>query len=224
MPVTTPPARAAHGATRLARRWTVWASALGWVWLAALALPAGTAAGATLDVQVLGADGRPIAEAVAWLEGPAAHQVARPPLQEIEQKDRQFTQRVSVVPVGTAIDFPNRDRVRHHVYSVSPAKIFDLKLYIGRPANPVLFDRAGVAVLGCNIHDEMLAWVVVVPTAHFGQSPASGQIRLADVPAGAYQLLVWHPDLPIGARAHAQTVTLAAGDQAVKVRLAVQGY
>jgi plastocyanin len=179
----------------------------------------------TLQLQVLGVDGQPIAEAVAWLESPAARAAVKaPPMQEIEQKDRQFTQRVTVVPVGTAIEFPNRDKVRHHVYSVSPAKKFDLKLYLGKPANPVLFDRAGVAVLGCNIHDEMLAWVVVVPTLHFGQSQASGQVRLAQVPPGSYQLLVWHPDLPTGAPAHAQPVSLAEGELALKVQLPVQGY
>ncbi len=180
---------------------------------------------AVLDLQVLGADGKPIAEAVAWLESPAARNAVKAtPPQEIEQKDRQFTQRVTVVPVGTSIDFPNRDKVRHHVYSVSPAKKFDLKLYLGKPANPVLFDRSGVAVLGCNIHDEMLAWVVVVPTPHFGKSLANGQIKLADLPAGSYDLVVWHPDLPTGALAHAQPVKLTAADQALKVQLPVQGY
>lgn len=192
---------------------------------AAIAGFATTAPAATLDLQVLGADGRPIAEAVAWLESAATRSAVRPlPVQEIEQKDRQFTQRVTVVPVGTAIDFPNRDKVRHHVYSVSPAKTFDLKLYIGKPANPVVFDRAGVAVLGCNIHDEMLAWVVAVPTPWFGLSAANGHIRLADVPAGSYELVVWHPDLPTGARAQAQTVRLGNADLALKTQLPVQGY
>ncbi len=186
---------------------------------------AASAWAATLQLQVLGADGQPIAEAVAWLESPAARAAVKaPPMQEIEQKDRQFTQRVTVVPVGTAIEFPNRDKVRHHVYSVSPAKTFDLKLYLGKPANPVVFDRTGVAVLGCNIHDEMLAWVVVVPTLHAGQSHSNGQIRLAEVPAGRYTLVVWHPELPTGAPAQAQPVTLTDGELTVRVQLPVQGY
>jgi plastocyanin len=188
-------------------------------------LAAAGARGATLQVQVSGADGKPIAEAVAYLESPAAMAAARPLKgQEIEQKDRQFTQRVSVVPLGSEIEFPNRDKVRHHVYSVSPAKTFDLKLYIGKPVNPVVFDRAGVAVLGCNIHDEMVAFVVVVPTPHYGQSTASGSIKLDNVPAGSYQLLVWHPDLPVGAPARAQAINVPAAGMTVSVKLPVTGH
>jgi plastocyanin len=201
---------------RLARLCGLWLGG----WLTAAAVQA-----AAVDVQVLGADGKPIAEAVAWLESPAARSAVKPHAQqEIEQKDRQFTQRVTVVPVGTSVDFPNRDKVRHHVYSVSPAKKFDLKLYLGKPANPVLFDRAGVAVLGCNIHDEMVAWVVVVPTPYFGRSPAHGRVVLADVPAGKYDLVVWHPDLPVGALAHAQPVNVGEALLNVRVQLPVQAY
>jgi plastocyanin len=188
-------------------------------------LLAASARAATLEVQVSGADGKPIAEAVAYLESPTAQAAARALKGlEIEQKDRQFTQRVSVVPLGSEVEFPNRDKVRHHVYSVSPAKTFDLKLYIGKPANPVLFDRAGVAVLGCNIHDEMVAFVVVVPTPYYGQSGANGSVKLDNVPAGSYQLLVWHPDLPVGAPARAQAVNVPAGGMVVNVKLPVTGY
>lgn len=84
---------------------------------------------------------------------------------EIEQADKQFTNRVTVVPLGTEVRFPNRDKVRHHVYSLSPTKTFELKLYIGTPANPVVFDRAGVAVLGCNIHDHVVAWCAPYTTS-----------------------------------------------------------
>jgi plastocyanin len=210
--------------SRLEARLT-WRLASGLLVLAG-GLMAVTGQAATVEVQVVGADGQPIAEAVAWLESPAARSAVppSPPLREIEQKDRQFTQRVTVVPVGTAVEFPNRDKVRHHVYSVSPAKPFELKLYLGKPANPVLFDRSGVAVLGCNIHDEMLAWVVVVPTPYFGLSLADGRIRLADVPAGPHVLMVWHPDLPTGAAAQSQALRLGPADVALQVQLPVRAY
>ena len=86
------------------------------------------------------------------------------------QQGKQFLPDVLVVPVGTSVHFPNRDSVRHHVYSFSPAKKFELKLYTGTPANPVVFDRAGVVTLGCNIHDRMVGWIVVVDTPYYAQA------------------------------------------------------
>jgi hypothetical protein len=115
---------------------------------------------------------------------------------EIAQADKQFTPAVTVVTVGSAVSFPNRDTVRHHVYSFSPAKTFELKLYIGTPANPVVFDKPGIAVLGCNIHDTMAAWVVVVDTPHHGLTAASGRVRLADVPPGSLPAAQLAPGLP----------------------------
>jgi diguanylate cyclase (GGDEF)-like protein len=140
-----------------------------------------------------------------------ARAAARPlPGLEIAQVDKQFVPRVSVVPVGSAVQFPNRDKVRHHVYSFSPAKTFDLKLYIGTPANPVVFDRSGIAVLGCNIHDKMVAWVVIVETPYFGRTDAQGRLRLDNVPPGSYQLRTWHADLPVGAAALEQPLSVGA--------------
>jgi hypothetical protein len=169
----------------------------------------GIAAAATVEVQVLGQDGKPLPEAVVFLESREAKAAVKPLASiEIAQADKQFVQRVTVVPVGSAVQFPNRDKVRHHVYSFSPAKTFDLKLYIGTPANPVLFDRSGIAVLGCNIHDRMVAWVVIVETPYFGRTAANGKLKLDDVPPGNYQLRTWHADLPPGAAALEQSITV----------------
>ena len=101
-----------------------------------------------------------------------------------------------MVPVGTALAFPNRDTVRHHVYSFSKIKTFELKLYAGTPALPVVFDQPGIAVLGCNIHDFMVAWVVVVETPYYGYTGADGEVTLSNVPEGAYRLRSWHESLP----------------------------
>jgi plastocyanin len=180
------------------------------------------AAGATVDVAVSAADGGPLADAVVFLEPRDGKPLAARPAAgvEIEQADKQFTQRVTVVPVGTEVAFPNRDKVRHHVYSFSPVKPFELKLYIGTPANPVRFDKPGIAVLGCNIHDTMVAWVVVVETPHHAKTDASGRVRLDGVPAGTWRLRSWHPGLPPGAPAQEQALVVGTGATSVAVRLA----
>ena len=96
----------------------------------------------------------------------------------MSQQGKAFVPDVLVVTRGTSVHFPNRDSVRHHVYSFSPIKKFELKLYTGTPANPVVFDKSGVAVLGCNIHDHMVGWVLVLDTPYFGTSAAPGVVRL----------------------------------------------
>lgn len=187
---------------------------------AGLLAAAGGALAAEVTVDVRSSDGLPLADAVVFLESPAARAALRPARgTEIEQAERRFTQRVTVVPVGSEVQFPNRDKVRHHVYSFSPAKTFELKLYIGTPANPVLFDRPGIAVLGCNIHDSMIAWVVVVETPHHGLTAAPGRVRLADVPPGSYRLRTWHPALPPGAPALDQPLVVPAAGAAATVQL-----
>jgi hypothetical protein len=98
---------------------------------------------------------------------------------------------VSVVQTGASVSFPNRDKVKHHVYSFSPAKTFELKLYSGVPSTPVVFDKAGTVVLGCNIHDQMLAFIRVVDTPYFALSDSSGKATI-NVPNGAHTLYVWH--------------------------------
>lgn len=187
---------------------------------AALALAAGPAAAAVVDVQALGSDGKPLPEAVVFLESPAARAAVRP-LQgvEVEQAQRRFTHRVTVVTVGSEVTFPNRDKVRHHVYSFSPTKTFELKLYSGTPSNPVLFDRSGIAVLGCNIHDSMIAWIAVVETPYHGLADAGGAVHLEGVPPGSYRLRTWHPGLPPGAAAADEPLVVGAGGASVRVQL-----
>jgi plastocyanin len=190
--------------------------------LMVLTLMADEAAAAVVEVQTSGSDGKPLSETVVFLESASAKSAVRPQgVVEIGQSKRQFERRVSVVPVGTEINFPNRDTVRHHVYSFSPAKTFELKLYSGKPANPVLFDRAGVAVLGCNIHDSMAAWVVVVETPYHAVSDASGTVRLDNVPPGSYHLRSWHPALAPGAAAGDELLQVGAGGASARVKVPV---
>jgi plastocyanin len=122
-----------------------------------------------------------------------AHAVA-----SIDQINKQFVPRVSVVRTGTAVSFPNSDNIRHQVYSFSPAKIFTLKLYAGLPSSPIMFDKPGLVVMGCNIHDNMVGYLGVVDTPYFAKTPASGTVTM-NLPAGRYRLQVWHPDLATAA-------------------------
>lgn len=187
-----------------------------------MALCTPPARSATVQVTVQDAAGQPLARAAVFLESAEARRLVRPLADaEMGQQNLKFVPEVLVVPVGTAVRFPNHDTVRHHVYSFSPAKKFELKLYAGVPANPVVFDQAGVAVLGCNIHDHMVGWVLVVDTPYYAQSAApAGGARIDKVPAGSYQLRVWHASLPVGAPAHAQALTVPeAGGPPVVVRL-----
>jgi plastocyanin len=173
---------------------------------------------APVTVRVSDAQGRPIVGAVVFLESPAAAKAAKPIARvEVAQVQRQFVPPVSVVTLGSAVQFPNLDTVRHHVYSLSPAKRFELKLYIGRPESPVVFDKPGVAVLGCNIHDQMVGWVVIVETPYYARTDDNGR-AVVDAPAGNYRLRTWHTDLAVGAPALDQALTVAAAPVAAAVR------
>ena len=150
---------------------------------------------APLQVSVTDAQGRPMANVVVALEQAGLPRQAKPgSLAQVAQRNRQFEPRLLVLQTGTAVTFPNFDKVRHHVYSYSAAKTFELKLYLGQPAEPVLFDKPGVVPLGCNIHDPMSAVLVVVDTPVFGVTDAQGQVLLERGP-GSGRLRAWHAGL-----------------------------
>jgi plastocyanin len=142
---------------------------------------------------------------VTFKSGPAAEDAviifdplgAAPPASSdtasIDQINKRFVPRVSVVRTGTSITFPNSDQIRHQVYSFSPAKEFTLKLYAGSPKVAVVFDKPGLVVLGCNIHDSMVAFVGVVDSPYFAKTSAYGTAVL-NLPPGHYRLRVWHPN------------------------------
>ena len=138
----------------------------------------------------------------------------------MDQVNKEFLPFVVPVLTGTAVTFPNKDNIRHHVYSFSPAKKFEIKLYVGTPASPVVFDQTGIAVLGCNIHDNMAAWVVIVDTPWFGRTDADGRLQLASVPAGRYNLRAWHPGMTVGAQPVEQALQVDAAPLAASVTLA----
>ncbi len=178
--------------------------------LGALASPLALAA--SLALQVVDEQGRALEHAAVALRPVGEAPRRTPGTAEIVQQGKRFMPLVTAVPVGTAVSFPNRDTVRHHVYSFSPAKTFELKLYIGTPAAPVVFDKPGVVVMGCNIHDAMVAYVAVFDAPWVGVSDAAGKVRIDALPAGDYQLEYWHPRWAGGAAEPARMPLRLRGD------------
>jgi plastocyanin len=178
-----------------------------------LAFAAGLAHAQTAEIAVSVTDqqGRPVAEAV--LVAVPVDGNMRPPQRprdgSIDQVDKEFFPRVTVVPVGASVTFPNHDDVRHQVYSFSPAKRFELPLYAGVPAQPVVFDKPGVVVLGCNIHDWMVGYVYVSESAFFAKTGKDGKAVLAELPARAYVVRVWHPQLEMSEYATQKTIDVS---------------
>lgn len=158
--------------------------------LASLQVPA---IGAELRLRVAGADG-PLPHVLFSLHSEEAAAAAAAGIGVMDQVDSQFAPRVLAVTVGSRVSFPNRDDIRHHVYSFSSAKRFELPLYSGTPSEPVLFDVPGVVALGCNIHDWMIGYVHVLDTPYHAVSGEQGAASIR-APAGRYQLRVWHERL-----------------------------
>jgi plastocyanin len=154
---------------------------------------AGQAQAATLEARVLNRAGQPVADAAVVLEPLAPSHVKARASATIEQRNREFLPYVTIVQTGTAIDFPNNDTTRHHVYSFSPPKQFEIKLYAGKPGQPIVFDKPGEVVIGCNIHDWMEAYVLVVDSPWFAKTAADGTAVIANIPPGHYRVRLWHP-------------------------------
>ena len=170
------------------------------------------ASAAEIAAQVTDQAGQPVADAIVvaapvdWILRPAARHAKA----VIDQIDKQFSPRVKAIYVGTSVSFPNKDNIRHHVYSFSSAKRFELPLYAGTPARRVVFDKPGVVVLGCNIHDWMVAYLYVSASPYFAKTAADGKAMLRDLPARSYTVRVWHPELDGDEEATSKAVDLAA--------------
>ena len=148
-----------------------------------------------ISVHVLDRNGAPVPEVAVYavaLEGDrTAAESKRSAI--MNQHGLAFEPHVLIVETGTEIEFPNQDEVRHHVYSFSPARKLDLHVASGSVVAPLAFNSAGVVTLGCNIHDDMLAYIIVVDTPHFASTDAAGTTELGELPPGRYQLNIWTP-------------------------------
>jgi plastocyanin len=178
-------------------------------------------AAAPLSVRVVDASGHPVRDAVVTLYPSGS--VARPPRPGgrfvVSQKDLQFHPFLSIVPVGADVSFPNFDPTKHHVYSFSPAKRFELKLFAKDQSRTVHFDKAGVVALGCNIHDGMSAFIVVTDSAWTARTNALGVAAFASAPNVSGRVTVWHPYLRAPGGLLQQAVTPMQRSAAFSVRL-----
>lgn len=186
-----------------------------------LSISSATATGdsttAALSVAITSVTGQSLEHAVVSLH---ARDVPPADLQTIaimDQGNLQFTPTVVGIQAGTLVSFPNRDDVRHHVYSFSHPNAFELKLYHGEAGQFHRFEYSGVVVLGCNIHDGMVGYLRVVDTPYFAVSDAQGTLHIDNVPAGDYQMQTWHPDL--GMRFEQEMISLVAGDNNTRLSL-----
>lgn len=148
--------------------------------------------GASLTVTAQLPDGQPLARAVITVLSPGLP--PRPPARAVvDQINQTFVPDILVIPAGSMVEFPNSDTVAHQVYSFSPAKRFQLPLYSGNAYPPLRFEKPGLVVLGCNIHDAMIAHLVVTDAPLFGLTDESGQWNAAQLPPGTYAVRLWHP-------------------------------
>ena len=153
----------------------------------------GLARGIAYEVIVTGADGLPLSGAAVYMRATEADtEKGASVVHTMDQVNKQFAPHMLVVQQGAQVSFPNSDSIKHHVYSFSSAKTFELKLYSQQMETSILFDRTGVIELGCNIHDWMLGYIYVVDTPYFAQSDSDGS-TLIEAPSGQYTISVWHP-------------------------------
>lgn len=182
-----------------------------------------TASVTSVTAQVTDSKGVPLPDAVVYAE-PLSGKIPPPGGRgaQIEQAGRNFKPLVTVVQTGSTITFPNNDTVRHQVYSFSPSKVFELKLYSGTSSSPQLFDKAGTVVLGCNIHDRMVAYVQVVDTPWFAKTDDNGTARIDNLPPGDYRLKAWHYDLKSADPPPEQHISTKGEALTVAIRLDVK--
>jgi plastocyanin len=187
-----------------------------------IAILASNALARTISGQVLGEDGKPIANAVVFVQEPASLPPAGASSPAImDQFNKTFVPGMLPIAVGTQVRFPNRDQIRHHVYSFSRPKRFELPLYKGEDAPPVLFDKPGVVKIGCNIHDWMSAIILVLPNDHFAVTKEDGTFALPALEAGQYTITAWHAQSRDKTEDVAQHITLADQDPRLTFKLAL---
>lgn len=167
-----------------------------WITLLLLvAVHSGSVRAADLSLSVIDRHGQGLGEVVvtAAPQSGIARPSGNPGHAVMDQLNRAFVPGVLAVAVGTSVDFPNNDTVSHQVYSFSPAKRFQLPLYKGKSHEPVLFDKPGLVVLGCNIHDQMVGYIYVTDAPYFGTTEANGTLRLKGLAPGKYKVTFWNP-------------------------------
>lgn len=183
-------------------------------WIAICLFFSSLAQAGEVRVNVKDQHAKPVEDAVLLLTpaDPAKMPRLKPRDEVVDQIDKEFMPYVKPVVAGSKVFFPNKDNVRHHVYSFSPAKSFEIQLYSGKSAAPVTLDKPGIVVLGCNIHDWMLGYIYVADTPYFGKSKADGSISIEGLPEGDYQMRIWHPGMGMMAGETGKQVSIRDGN------------
>lgn len=179
-----------------------------------------SAAAATVTIAVSDASGHAVANAVVSLSPDGSGQTIShlPDKAIIDQRQETFIPLVVVVRRGGSVVFTNHDTTMHQVYSFAPIKQFQFVIKEGDVSDPVVFDTPGVAAIGCNIHDQMIAYVYVADAPFAAITDEGGHAVIPDVPDGSYRVATWHPQLPIG-QAEPVTALKAAGDSTLPITL-----
>lgn len=146
-----------------------------------------------LTVVVYDQANQPLADAVIEIASQSSTAVQQSKINHVAQESLVFVPFVTAVQQGSLIDFPNRDKTRHHVYSFSSAKTFEIQLYSGIPADPVQFNEPGIVILGCNIHDYMLAYIYVGESPLLLVTDSEGKARFNAAPDDELRIKLWHP-------------------------------
>jgi plastocyanin len=167
---------------------------------------------AELKVTVRDHKGKGVTDAVVLAVplDPRSAQRVRPQPDAVDQVDKEFVPYVKPIFVGSTVRFPNSDNIRHQVYSFSPVKKFELPLYGGTVAPPVFFNKPGVVILGCNIHDWMIGYIYVAETPFFAKTGAQGTAAITDLPPGEYTVRIWHPSMDRAEETTSRHIALSA--------------
>ena len=187
-----------------------------------LALSVGAGAG-EISAVVKDAEGKPVPDAVVFVyEAPGGKFKAPETPAVMDQVNLDFEPHVLAVQVGTKVKFPNKDKVHHHLYSFSKAKKFELPLYKGEDVEPVVMDKAGIVKLGCNIHDWMLGYILVLDNPYFAKTGADGRAVLSGVPAGSYKVAAWSERLKGEVEDFLQTIAVGEAPAKAAFKLALK--
>jgi plastocyanin len=163
------------------------------VLIAAIAATGNSALAGTIRATV-NDGGKPVGDAVVFATpvGGGSYPAPSAPV-IVDQVDKEYVPYVTPIQVGTTVNFPNSDQIRHHVYSFSEARSFEIPLYEGIPPQPIVFDKPGPVAIGCNIHDWMAAYVFVSESPYFAVTSDDGTATIGGLPSGEYKIGVWHP-------------------------------
>jgi plastocyanin len=197
-----------------------------WIFLLALSVPAcAEDVTVTARVALAGTGSRKSRPArsddvVFWLTPSGGHGSAlvAPGHPQLVQRNKTFEPHLLVVPVGSVVAFPNRDPFFHNVFSLFEGKRFDLGLYEAGSSRNVIFDKPGISYIFCDIHAQMSAVIIALPTPYYAVSDSKGQVLIPAVPSGRYVLHIWYEAaLPEQLNALTREITVSENDSSLGV-------